>query len=51
MDKERESILESGYSEIALDKNANIVSDKNQNQVKAVNIFDLTKLKKRENEK
>ena len=50
MDKELEPIFESGYSEADLDKNANIVSDKTQNQVKAVNIFDPKQIKKKEDE-
>jgi hypothetical protein len=44
MDKEREGIFESGYSEEELDKQANKLTD--QNQVKAVNIFDASKKKK-----
>lgn len=45
MDKEREPIMESGYSETQLDKQANRLTD--QNQVKAVNIFDPLKIKKK----
>lgn len=41
MDKEREHIMESGYSEAQLDKNANKLSD--ANSVKAANVFDPKK--------
>ncbi len=46
MDKEHEPIFESGYSEEELDKQANKLTD--QNQVKAVNIFDPSKNNKQQ---
>ncbi len=46
MDKEREGIFESGYSEEEFDKQANKVTD--LNQVKAGNIFDPKKKKEKE---
>ncbi len=48
MDKEREPIFESGFSEEELDKQANKITD--TNQVKAVNIFDPKQIKKKEDE-
>lgn len=49
MDKEIESSRDSGHSEKALDKSVD--NTKNQNQVKAVNIFDSKKKKNKEKEK
>ena len=45
MNKERDPMMESGYSEIQLDKKANKLTD--QNPVKAVNIFDSAKKDKK----
>lgn len=44
MDKERELILESGFSEKQLD--LQVDKTKSSNQVKAVNIFDASKKEK-----
>lgn len=46
MDKEKQPKRDSGYSEEELDQSANRLTD--QNQVKAVNIFDSKKKKAKE---